>query len=72
VTLNSDDPPMFGTTLTDEYVKAASAFGFGAGEVRDLVVRAAEATLLPPVVKVKLLDRVKQGFKALSKFDPLS
>ena len=72
VTLNSDDPPMFGTTLTDEYLKAAAAFGFGAGEVRDLVVRAAEATLLPPVDKVKLLDRVKQGCQALSKFDALS
>jgi adenosine deaminase len=72
VTLNSDDPPMFGTTLTDEYLKSADAFGFGAGEVRDLVVRAAEATLLPPADKLQLLDRVGQGFQALSKFDALS
>src|ERR1700749_4597792 len=27
VTLNSDDPPMFGTTLTDEYRRAASVVG---------------------------------------------
>src|SRR5438876_1100488 len=27
VTLNSDDPPMFGTTLTDEYRRAASVLG---------------------------------------------
>lgn len=72
VTLNSDDPPMFGTTLTDEYLKSADAFGFGAGEVRDLVVRAAEATLLPRADKLQLLDRVRQGFQSLSKFDALS
>lgn len=72
VTLNSDDPPMFGTTLTDEYLKAADVFGFGAGEVRDLVVRAAEATLLPPAEKEKLLERVGEGFRALSRFDALS
>ncbi|MGB5526398.1 MAG: adenosine deaminase [Gemmatimonadota bacterium] len=72
VTLNSDDPPMFGTTLTDEYLEAADAFGFGKGEVRDLVVRAAEATLLPPEDRARLLERVGQGFQALSKFDSLS
>lgn len=72
VTLNSDDPPMFGTTLTDEYLKAAAAFGLGTGDVRDLVVRAADATLLPRPDKARLLERVGQSFKALSKFDSLS
>src|SRR5262245_52992048 len=28
VTINSDDPPMFNTSLTDEYLKIADAFGF--------------------------------------------
>ena len=69
VTLNSDDPPMFGTTLTDEYLRAAVAFGLGAGEVHDLVLKAAAATLLPPGEKVKLLERVEQGFQGLSNFD---
>jgi adenosine deaminase len=72
VTLNSDDPPMFETTLTDEYLKAVEAFGLEAGDVRDLVVRAAEATLLPPADKARLLRRVRRGFQALSKFDSLS
>lgn len=72
VTLNSDDPPMFGTTLTDEYLKAADTFGFGIGEVRGLVMRAAEATLLPSEGKARLLERLAQGFQALSKFDSLS
>jgi hypothetical protein len=37
----------------------------GTGEVRDLVVRAAEASLLPPEDKARLLERVGQGFQAL-------
>ena len=72
VTLNSDDPPMFGTTLTDEYLKAAAAFGLGAGEVRELVLRAVEASLLPPEDREKLRDRVGQGFEELSKIDAVS
>ena len=31
VTLNSDDPPMFDTTLTDEYLKSAAVFGLDVG-----------------------------------------
>jgi len=67
VTLNSDDPPMFGTTLTDEYLKSANAFGLGAAEVEDLVLKAAEAALLAETEKKDLVDRVQRGFAELSK-----
>jgi len=66
VTLNSDDPPMFGTTLTDEYLKASSAFGLGAPEVEDLVLKAAQATLLGEEEKKDLDIRVERGFADLS------
>jgi len=62
VTLNSDDPPMFGTTLTDEYLKAASAFGLDVDDVRALVMRAGAATLLPDPAKSDLLRRLERGF----------
>lgn len=67
VTLNSDDPPMFGTTLTDEYLKASTAFGLGAAEVEDLVLKAAQATLLGEEEKKDLVSRVERGFAELSK-----
>lgn len=47
VTINSDDPPMFNTTLTDEYLKIASAFGFDRQTIVQLVMNGVRATLLP-------------------------
>jgi adenosine deaminase len=46
VTINTDDPPMFNTTLTNEYIKGASAFGWGANEVEQLVMNGVRASLL--------------------------
>ena len=54
VTLNSDDPPMFGTTLTEEYITAARVFGLGRDELVGLAQNAVRATLLPPVAKATL------------------
>ncbi|MFN8374133.1 MAG: adenosine deaminase [Anaerolineae bacterium] len=48
VTLNSDDPPMFNTTLTDEYLRCADAFGWNADLIEKLVFDALrEVSLLP-------------------------
>lgn len=67
VTLNSDDPPMFGTTLTDEYLEAAAAFDLGAAGVADLALRAAEATLLPEAARRDLVRRVEHGLADLTR-----
>jgi aminodeoxyfutalosine deaminase len=47
VTLNSDDPPMFGTSLRDEYITAARVLGIGPAGLRDLARNAARAAFLP-------------------------
>ena len=47
VTLNSDDPPMFNTTLTNEYIAVAQTFGWGAHELEQLTLNAVRASLLP-------------------------
>ncbi|MFL5802996.1 MAG: adenosine deaminase, partial [Roseiflexaceae bacterium] len=47
VTLNSDDPPMFNTSLTGEYLAVARAYGWGAGELERLALNAVRAALLP-------------------------
>src|SRR5262249_57449079 len=47
VTINSDDPPMFNTTLTDEYLRAAQILGCGAETIEQLAINALRASLLP-------------------------
>ncbi|MAS36472.1 MAG: adenosine deaminase [Anaerolineaceae bacterium] len=54
VTLNSDDPPMFNTTLTDEYLKSAQTFGWDVGQVEQLVLNALRASFLPRSVKANM------------------
>lgn len=58
VTLNSDDPPMFGTTLTDEYRRAAAAFGLGAAELAALAANAVRASFLEAGPKQALLAEI--------------
>jgi aminodeoxyfutalosine deaminase len=47
VTLNSDDPPMFGTSLREEYLAVARILGLGPAGLRDLARNAARAAFLP-------------------------
>ena len=60
VTLNSDDPPMFGTNLLDEYVLAYDHYGFTPDQLRELAANSAEASFLPPHQKLALISRIEQ------------
>jgi aminodeoxyfutalosine deaminase len=60
VTLNSDDPPMFGSDLLGEYVIAQERFGFTLEQMRELAANAVEASFLDPTRKLDLLKRVEQ------------
>jgi adenosine deaminase len=66
VTLNSDDPAMFNTILTDEYQRAAQHFGFGAAQVQGLVMNAAHASLLPTDERQQLIQTLTDHFAALN------
>ena len=48
VTLNTDDPEMFETTLNGEYELAAETFGLGQSELATLATNAREATFRKP------------------------
>jgi adenosine deaminase/aminodeoxyfutalosine deaminase len=60
ITLNSDDPPMFGSDLLGEYVLAQQRYGFTMEQMRELAANAVEASFLDPARKLKLLQRVEQ------------
>ena len=58
VTINSDDPPMFSTSLNQEYEIAADLLGLDEAGVADLSRAAVTASFAPDEVKTRLLDEV--------------
>ena len=56
LTLNTDDPAMFRTTLVDEYRLAQEHFGFTDDHLRELARNSFEASFLPPEKKVEFLN----------------
>ncbi len=60
VTINSDDPPMFNTTLTDEYLKLAATFGFDRQVIEQFVLNGVRAARLPAERRVAM----EQQFQA--------
>ncbi|HVS02303.1 MAG TPA: adenosine deaminase [Thermoanaerobaculia bacterium] len=47
VTVNSDDPPLFGTTLSAEYERLGDAFGYDAPTLAGFAIEALRASFLP-------------------------
>jgi len=56
VTLNSDDPAMFGTSLNREFELAQTEFGFSDEHLRELARNSFEASFLPAERKVAFLN----------------
>lgn len=61
VTLNSDDPTMFGSDLEGEYMLAHNEFGFTEEHLRELASNSIEASFLPPEQKVRWLRHIERG-----------
>lgn len=57
VTLNSDDPPMFSTDLTNEYVICSSEFGWDENFLTNLSKQAVSASLLTEAKKAEILAK---------------
>ncbi len=60
ITLNSDDPPMFGATLLDEYVLVHAHFELSLDQMRELAANSVEASFLPPPRKLALLAAIER------------
>jgi adenosine deaminase/aminodeoxyfutalosine deaminase len=56
LTLNSDDPAMFRTSLVEEYALAQEAFAFTNEHLRELARNSFEASFLPAEKKVEFLN----------------
>ncbi|MEE1941822.1 adenosine deaminase [Streptomyces sp. TRM 70361] len=66
VTINSDDPPMFGTDLCAEYGIAARLLGLDAAGVADLARNAVTASFAPDRVRAELLAGIDAHLAAWS------
>jgi adenosine deaminase/aminodeoxyfutalosine deaminase len=67
VTINSDDPAMFHTSLIQEYELAQDLFGFTDEHIRELARNSLEASFLPAEQKVGLLDQFDQVAHSLAR-----
>ncbi len=65
VTINSDDPPMFNTTLTDEYLKIAETFHLNTDTLQQLVLNAVRASLLPDDKRSAMEKHFQKEFNRL-------
>ncbi len=55
VVLGSDDPPMFATSLPEEYRRVGEHLGLGTDELARIARRSVEASFAPPELKRRLL-----------------
>ena len=58
VTIDSDDPPMFGTTLNREYAVAADLLDLDEQGVRELAAASVHASFAPDDVRARLLAEI--------------
>ncbi|MBZ5532339.1 MAG: adenosine deaminase [Acidobacteriia bacterium] len=58
ITLNTDDPAMFQTSLCKEYELAQGEFGFTEEQLREIARNSFEASFLPVEKKVKFLQQI--------------
>ena len=56
LTVNSDGPPLFGTTLNDEYRLLATEFGYGATDLARIARNAFAAALCEAELRSSLLQ----------------
>ena len=61
VTLNSDDPPFFHTTLQREYELAEGALGFSGSEIDEMTRTAINAAFVDEATRAQLLARLENG-----------
>lgn len=60
ITINSDDPPMFGTTLNREYEIAADLLGLDEAGVADLARAGVRASFADEAVKTRILGEIDE------------
>lgn len=66
ITINSDDPPMFGTTISDEFARCAETFDLDLDILYTLSLNAANAALVTDARRAELRTAIREGFAELT------
>jgi adenosine deaminase len=64
VSVNTDNPSVSGTTLTNEYYVAVSSMGITLDQVRQTVLTAAEVSFQSPEERKQLVDQLREDLKS--------
>jgi aminodeoxyfutalosine deaminase len=64
VTLNTDDPGLFETTLVDEYAKAAGCFELTRNDLEKVALQGIHSSFLPYSRKMEMMEEFQASFQA--------
>ncbi|HZU70710.1 MAG TPA: adenosine deaminase [Ktedonobacteraceae bacterium] len=65
VTISSDDPPLFNTTLNDEYVLLSTEFGLETGAIDQIALNGVRASFLPETQKRAMEKTFREEYSRL-------
>jgi adenosine deaminase len=60
ISLNSDDPPFFNTTVGKEYQNSAKNFNLNAEDLKQISLMAMEASFADIKTKSRLIEEIKK------------
>jgi adenosine deaminase len=60
ISLNSDDPPFFNTTVGQEYYDSAKHFNLDLEELKQISLMAMESSFADSEIKSRLLEKIKK------------
>ena len=67
VTVNSDDPSLFNTSLSDDYATLVEPFGLTVDRIDEIVLNGFRSAFLPAERKQALIAEVEQALSALKR-----
>jgi adenosine deaminase len=69
LSINSDDPPMFETTLTTDYERLRDTFGYTPADLAGFALASVEQSFLPAEKKSALLAELRRDIAVLAEND---
>lgn len=66
LSINTDNPKLFGNSLAEEYLALHTELGFTSSEIHSLIEQGVSSSWLPPERKAELIQKVRRQIQSLS------